>query len=37
MSSTIDAINAELGAGPLLYRYSGVHQEEATFTACSFW
>ncbi|MEO8851566.1 MAG: glycoside hydrolase family 15 protein [Allobranchiibius sp.] len=37
MSSTIDALSAELGAGPMLYRYTGVHREEATFTACSFW
>ena len=37
MSSTIDAIGAELGVGPLLYRYSGVRDEEETFTACAFW
>ncbi|MEO8851378.1 MAG: glycoside hydrolase family 15 protein, partial [Allobranchiibius sp.] len=37
MSSTIDALRAELGTGPLLYRYTGVDREEATFTACSFW
>jgi GH15 family glucan-1,4-alpha-glucosidase len=37
MSSTIDAISEELGAGPLLYRYSGAHREEATFTACAYW
>ncbi|WP_431239482.1 glycoside hydrolase family 15 protein [Mycolicibacterium aichiense] len=37
MSSTIDAIGTELGAGPLLYRYSGVRAQEATFTACAFW
>jgi len=37
MSSTIDALRAELGAGPLLYRYSGVQSEEATFVACAFW
>ncbi|TWP33853.1 glycoside hydrolase family 15 protein [Leekyejoonella antrihumi] len=37
MSSTIDALGVELGAGPMLYRYTGVHREEATFTACSFW
>ena len=37
MSRTIDAIRAELGAGPLLYRYSGMHAEEGTFTACAFW
>lgn len=37
MSSTIDAITAELGAGPLLYRYSGAYQEEQTFVACAYW
>ncbi|MCZ4077781.1 glycoside hydrolase family 15 protein [Rhodococcus sp. H36-A4] len=37
MSSTIDALGAELGAGPLLYRYTGVDAEEATFVACAFW
>ncbi|MFS0714226.1 glycoside hydrolase family 15 protein [Microbacterium sp. 2P01SA-2] len=37
MSTTIDAITAELGAGPLVYRYSGVSEEEKTFVACAFW
>lgn len=41
MSSTVDAIRlelgSELGAGPLLYRYTGVDREEATFTACAYW
>ena len=37
MSRTADAIREELGAGPLLYRYSGMQREEATFTACAFW
>jgi GH15 family glucan-1,4-alpha-glucosidase len=37
MSTTIDALSAELGAGPLLYRYSGVSAEEKTFVACAFW
>lgn len=37
MSSTIDAITRGLGAGPLLYRYSGVDEEEHTFAACAFW
>ena len=28
----------ELGAGgPLLYRYSGMQEEEGAFLACSFW
>ncbi|MGA9872015.1 MAG: glycoside hydrolase family 15 protein [Rhodococcus sp. (in: high G+C Gram-positive bacteria)] len=37
MSSTIDALGDELGVGPLLYRYTGVDKEEATFVACAFW
>ena len=37
MSTTIDAITKELGAGPLVYRYSGVSEEEKTFVACAFW
>nr|WP_314845343.1 glycoside hydrolase family 15 protein [uncultured Microbacterium sp.] len=37
MSSTIDALTEELGAGPLMYRYSGVDTEEKTFVACAFW
>ncbi|UIJ34518.1 glycoside hydrolase family 15 protein [Allobranchiibius sp. GilTou73] len=37
MSRTLDALAKQLGDGPLLYRYSGVDQEELTFTACSFW
>lgn len=37
MSRTIDAIQSELGRGPLVYRYSGMQDEEGTFTACGFW
>jgi GH15 family glucan-1,4-alpha-glucosidase len=37
MSSTIDALEAELGHGPLLYRYSGAAGKEGAFLACSFW
>jgi GH15 family glucan-1,4-alpha-glucosidase len=37
MSSTIDALRAELGCGPLLYRYTGAAKEEAAFVAPSFW
>ena len=37
MSSTVDAITAELGAGPLVYRYTGAYQEEQTFVACAYW
>ncbi|QNE45571.1 glycoside hydrolase family 15 protein [Glaciihabitans sp. INWT7] len=37
MSSTIDAIDSELGRGALVYRYSGMQREEGTFVACAFW
>jgi GH15 family glucan-1,4-alpha-glucosidase len=38
LGATVDAIRAELGAGgPLLYRYSGMQDEEGAFLACSFW
>jgi GH15 family glucan-1,4-alpha-glucosidase len=37
LHATIDAIRDELGRGPLLYRYSGMEQEEGCFLACSFW
>lgn len=37
MASTIDTIVAQLGRGPLLYRYSGMDAVEHPFVACSFW
>jgi GH15 family glucan-1,4-alpha-glucosidase len=37
LHATIDTVRAELGRGPLLYRYSGVEKEEGCFLACSFW
>jgi GH15 family glucan-1,4-alpha-glucosidase len=37
MSSTIDALDRELGVGRHLYRYSGAGDEEGVFTACSYW
>jgi GH15 family glucan-1,4-alpha-glucosidase len=38
LASTVDAIRAELGAGgPLLYRYTGMAEEEGAFVACSSW
>ena len=38
LNCTIDAIRRELGAGgPLLYRYSGMQEQEGAFLACSFW
>ncbi|MFT8244198.1 glycoside hydrolase family 15 protein [Roseomonas sp. BN140053] len=38
--STLEAIERELGAGDLLYRYrtaDGMKGQEGTFTACAFW
>lgn len=37
MAATATAIQAELGSQGLLYRYTGVHQEEQAFIACSYW
>ena len=37
MRATVDRIRSELAVGPHLYRYSGVHEEEAAFVACGFW
>ena len=37
MSSTLDALRAELGVGPYLYRYGGAEEEEGVFLACSYW
>jgi GH15 family glucan-1,4-alpha-glucosidase len=38
MSGTIEAVRRELAAeGPLLYRYSGMREQENAFLACSFW
>ncbi|MET3807764.1 GH15 family glucan-1,4-alpha-glucosidase [Nakamurella sp. UYEF19] len=37
MRSTIGALQAELGAPPHLYRFSGADEQEAAFVACSFW
>lgn len=38
LAGTIDAIRSELCAGgPLLYRYSGMQDQENAFLACSFW
>jgi GH15 family glucan-1,4-alpha-glucosidase len=37
LKSTIEAVIAELGRGPYLYRYSGMQSEEGAFVACTFW
>jgi len=37
MRRTLDALDAELGQGPHLVRWSGAEREESSFVACSFW
>ncbi|MGU3410152.1 glycoside hydrolase family 15 protein [Microbacterium sp. M1A1_1b] len=37
MQSTIRAIEDQLQHGPLVYRYTGMADEESPFVACSFW
>lgn len=38
LEGTIDAIRRELDAGgPLVYRYTGMRDQEGAFLACSFW
>ncbi|MGH9106402.1 MAG: glycoside hydrolase family 15 protein, partial [Acidimicrobiales bacterium] len=36
LRSTIEAVVGRLGEGPMLYRYSGMREEEGAFLACSF-
>jgi GH15 family glucan-1,4-alpha-glucosidase len=35
--STISALQQALGAGPWMYRYTGMREAEGAFIACSFW
>lgn len=37
LEATVEAVLDELGHGPLVYRYSGVEDEEGAFVACTFW
>jgi GH15 family glucan-1,4-alpha-glucosidase len=37
LTGTVAAIQAELADGPLIYRYTGMRDEEGAFVACSFW
>ena len=37
LASTIEAVVAELGRGPFVYRYTGMDREENAFVACTFW
>ena len=37
LALTRDAVQRELGSGPLIYRYSGMREEEGSFLCCAFW
>ncbi len=37
LALTRDAVRRELCRGPLVYRTTGMDEEEGTFTACGFW
>lgn len=37
LAGTVAAVRRELADGPLVYRYTGMAQEEGAFLACSFW
>ncbi len=37
LALTREAVRRELSRGPLVYRYSGMQDEEGTFIACGFW
>ncbi|PZS06800.1 MAG: glycoside hydrolase family 15 protein [Solirubrobacterales bacterium] len=37
LHATVDRLREQLGAGPLLYRYTGMPNTEGTFLACAFW
>ena len=37
LDRTVDRLREDLGAGPLLYRYTGMSDTEGTFLACAFW
>ena len=37
LAGTVEAIQRELADGHLLYRYTGMREEEGAFLACSFW
>lgn len=36
-STTVDAVAGELSRGPIVFRFSGMEEEEGGFLACSFW
>jgi GH15 family glucan-1,4-alpha-glucosidase len=37
LHATVDRLRERLGAGPLIYRYTGMSDAEGTFLACAFW
>jgi GH15 family glucan-1,4-alpha-glucosidase len=37
LAGTVEAVQRELGRGPLVYRYSGMDRDEGCFLACTYW
>jgi GH15 family glucan-1,4-alpha-glucosidase len=37
LAGTVAAVREHLADGPLVYRYTGMQQDEGAFLACSFW
>lgn len=37
LAGTVAAVERELSEGPLVWRYTGMREEEGAFVACSFW
>jgi GH15 family glucan-1,4-alpha-glucosidase len=37
LAGTVAAVERELTDGPMVYRYTGMREEEGAFVACSFW
>jgi GH15 family glucan-1,4-alpha-glucosidase len=37
LAGTVAAVRRELARGPLIYRYTGMAEQEGAFLACSFW
>lgn len=37
LAGTVEAVRQELAVGPLVYRYTGMRDNEGAFVACSFW
>ncbi len=37
LSGTIDAVVRQLAKGPMVFRYTGMQEQEGAFVACTFW